>query len=140
MSVLTTERFGELKKIADIISGIHFAVLTTLEPDGTLHSRPMTTQQVEFDGDLWFFTNSDSPKAWETNQHRQVNVASADPGKGKYFSASGTATLSYDRAKMKELWNLLTRYSFRKVWKTPTLRCSKSALDAPNIGIPLQQP
>ena len=84
MSVHTeTDHAAELKKLGEIISGIKFAMLTTAEPDGTLHSRPMTTQQVEFDGDLWFFTNLHSPKVWETDQHRQVNVSFADPGKNK---------------------------------------------------------
>ena len=96
---------AELKKIGDIISGIKFAMLTTAEPDGTLHSRPMTTQQLEFDGDLWFFTNSDSPKVWEAEQHRQVNVSFADPAKNKYVSASGTAILVKDQAKIQESWN-----------------------------------
>lgn len=37
-------------------------MLATVERDGSLRSRPMYTQQEEFDGDLWFFTDSTNAK------------------------------------------------------------------------------
>jgi general stress protein 26 len=126
MSVHTeTDHAAELKKLGEIISGIKFAMLTTAEPDGTLHSRPMTTQQVEFDGDLWFFTNLHSPKVWETDQHRQVNVSFADPGKNKYLSASGTAILVRDRAKIEELWKPIYKIFFPQGLEDPELALLK---------------
>ena len=44
----------DLQKVADLVDEIRFAMLTTEEEDGSLRSRPMATQQAEFDGDLWF--------------------------------------------------------------------------------------
>jgi general stress protein 26 len=107
-----TDRESEIKKISELMKGIKFAMLTTVEEDGSLHSRPMAAQQVEFDGDLWFFTRAESPKVWESQQHRQVNVAFADPEKSKFLSASGTATLVRDREKMKELWSPVLKVFF----------------------------
>lgn len=49
------ERNEHIKKLGELITDIKFAMLTTVEQDGSLRSRPMATQQVEFDGDLWFF-------------------------------------------------------------------------------------
>ena len=95
---------SNMKKLADMMKGIKFAMLTTLEEDGSLHSRPMATQEIEFDGDLWFFTKANAPKVWEVGHHRQVNVSFADPEKSKFISASGSATLIRDRAKMQQLW------------------------------------
>ena len=79
-------------------------MLTTVEQDGSLHSRPMTNQDRDFDGDLWFFTSVSAPKVWETERHHQVNVSFADPAKSKYVSASGVATLVRDRNKIDEFW------------------------------------
>ena len=45
-----------IQKLAKMIEDIDFAMLTTVQPDGTLRSRPMSTQRAEFDGTLWFFT------------------------------------------------------------------------------------
>ena len=102
---------------------IKFAMLTTVEEDGSLHSRPMTVMEVEFDGDLWFFTRVDSPKVWETQQHRKVNVAFSDPAKSKFISAAGIATLIRDREKMKELWTPVLKIFFPQ------------GVDDPDIGL-----
>jgi general stress protein 26 len=42
----------DTRKVADLIKGNRIAMLTTTAPDGTLTSRPMGLQEVEFDGDL----------------------------------------------------------------------------------------
>ena len=36
------------------IEGVRTAMMTTVELDGSLRSRPMWTQGDEFDGSLWF--------------------------------------------------------------------------------------
>ncbi|MCU0493611.1 MAG: pyridoxamine 5'-phosphate oxidase family protein, partial [Chloroflexaceae bacterium] len=65
-------RTENMLKLREMIKDIQFAMFTTQEPDGTLRSRPMGTQQTEFDGDLWFFTGDDSPKADEIRHEHQV--------------------------------------------------------------------
>ena len=85
----STEHEAEIKKVAELIKGIKFAMLTTAEEDGSLRSRPMATQQAEFDGTLWFFTSTTTAKVGEINRDRHVNVSFADPDKQVYVSASG---------------------------------------------------
>src|SRR5947209_17082118 len=103
------------------MKGIKFAMLTTIDEDGTLHSRPMTTQDVDFDGELWFFTGAHAPKVWQSEEHRQVNVAFADPEKQTYISASGTAQLVRDRSKIEELWKPVYKMFFPKGLDDPEL-------------------
>lgn len=109
---MVDERASDIKKVAELIKGIKFAMLTTIEENGRLHSRPMATQSVEFDGDLWFFTRTESPKAWELQTHRQVSVTFADPEKSKFLATAGTASLVHDREKMKELWTPVLKVFF----------------------------
>lgn len=45
----------EIETLRELIKDIDMAMLTTATEEG-LVSRPMKTQEVEFDGDLWFFT------------------------------------------------------------------------------------
>jgi len=40
-----------VKKLRELIKDMRFAMLTTAEEDGTLRSRPMATQEFDFDGD-----------------------------------------------------------------------------------------
>src|SRR5919112_5957683 len=88
-----SEREEHIKKLRELIKDIQIAMLTTVTEDGTLRSRPMATQQAEFDGDLWFFTQANSPKVEELWHDRHVNVSYAAPDENRYVSVSGTAHL-----------------------------------------------
>ena len=120
---------SELKKLGELMKGIRFAMLTTVEEDGSLHSRPMATQEVEFDGDLWFFTHVSSAKVWEAQQHRQVSVTFSDPEKSKFIAASGLAQLIRDRDKMKELWTPVLKIFFAQGLEDPDLGLIKVHVD-----------
>ncbi|MGD3046373.1 pyridoxamine 5'-phosphate oxidase family protein, partial [Xanthomonas oryzae] len=53
------ERSESIKQLAELIRGVDIAMFTTVSADSKLVSRPLGTQQVEFDGDLWFATAAD---------------------------------------------------------------------------------
>ena len=95
----------EVKQLSRLIRGIRTAMLTTVCADGTLHSRPMATQNAEFDGALWFYTSIDTPKVGEVQDVCQVNVSYADQTEQRYVSISGRAHLVLDREKIIEIWN-----------------------------------
>ena len=99
-----TEDNENLEVIKKHIHGIRFAMLTNVQPDGSLTSKPMTTQEVDFDGNVWFFANRDSLEQLE-RQNANVNVAYSDPGRSVYVSMSGVAEVINDRNKIQELWN-----------------------------------
>lgn len=101
----STDRNEQIKKLRELVKDIEIGMLTTIDEDGTLHSRPMSTNgQVESDGTLWFFTYASSHKVTEVEQHQQVNVSFSAPSKQRYVSMSGTAQLVQDRNKIQELW------------------------------------
>lgn len=121
----TTGRADAIEKLRELIKDIDFCMFTTVDEDGTLRSRPMSTQDAEFDGDLWFFTSDATPKAQEVQRERQVNVSYADTGKHVYVSVSGTATLVHDRAKMEQYWNPALKIWFPEGLETPDLALIK---------------
>src|SRR5690242_20494485 len=106
------ERSEAVEKLAKLIKGIKIAMLTTTCDDGTMRSRPMATQRTPFDGELWFFTDDESPKVAEIRKDQHVNVSYADADSNTYVSVSGRAMLVKDRAKAKELWNPLYKAWF----------------------------
>lgn len=91
--------------LAELIHGIKFAMLTTTARDGTLHSRPMATQDQRFAGELWFFTGRASHKVEDIRERPEVNVAYADPDRQRYVSVVGHADLVDDPARVRELWS-----------------------------------
>ena len=93
----------QTRKVTELLKGERFAFLTTRTPDGTLTSRPMTLQEVEFDGDLWFFAERDSNPIKHITLSPQVNVGVGSGG--SWVSLAGRATVVDDLAKKRELWN-----------------------------------
>jgi general stress protein 26 len=114
-----------VRKLGEMIKDIDFAMLTTVDNDGTLRSRPMSTQQVEFDGDLWFFTRASSHKVDEVERDQHVNVSYAKPEDQRYVSVSGRAQLVRDKAKIKELWNPILKAWFPDGLEDPDLALLK---------------
>jgi len=100
-----TENRSNLKKLKEMIKDIDFCMLSTLDESGYIHSRPMSlNREVDEEGNLWFFTSSNSLKAHEIEQFPKVNTSFANPNDHKYVSISGSGQLVTDRAKIRELW------------------------------------
>lgn len=118
-----------LKKLGEMIADIDFAMLTTIEKDGTLRSRPMSTQQIEFDGDLWFFTRASTPKVDEVEHDERVNLSYAKPEDQRYVSVSGTARVVRDRSKIEELWTPVLKAWFPKGLEDPDLALLKVTVE-----------
>lgn len=94
-----------VQHFGDLIKGIKVAMMTTVEEDGSLRSRPMWTHDRDFDGELWFFTREHSPKVGEVEHDHHVSLAYSDPSKDRYVSVSGRCRLVLDKQKARELWN-----------------------------------
>ena len=98
----STDSDGQAK-VADLTSDIKFAMLTTVDADGELVSRPMQHQEVEGDADLWFFSSRDSRKVSHVraNPHVAVTLASTS----SWVSINGSAEVVDDVQKAKDLWS-----------------------------------
>ena len=102
---MTTQQEQE-QKVRDLIKDTRLAMLTSVDPDGRLISKPMATQDVEFDGKIWFIAERDSEKVRNIAANPGVNVAYA--GSSAWVSLSGNASVVDDTAKLAELWNTFT--------------------------------
>ena len=119
--MLTTEQEVNIRKLATMIRGIKVAMLTTMGPDRSLHSRPMVSQEVDFDGALWFFTQAGSEKTGEIRQNPLVNASYVCTEEHHYVSLTGHASVVQDRDKMEELWSPSYRAWFPQGLDDPQL-------------------
>jgi general stress protein 26 len=106
-----------LEKIRDV----KFAMLTTENDEGRLHSRPMAILEAEETGVLWFFTARSSRKSHEVEEHRRVNLAFVDGGHDTFLSVAGEARLVDDPGKARELWNPMMKSWFPQGLEDPEL-------------------
>ncbi len=105
------DREGQIATLGKLIKGVDIAMFTTEMPDGSLRSRPMATQNEDFDGTLWFLTDKTTPKIGEIEGHTQVNLSYANPSSSTYVSVSGRASIVADRDKIAQFWS-----EAHKVW------------------------
>ncbi len=98
--------------LADKIGSMRFAMFTTRDQNGHLISQPMTNQQVDSDGALWFYTST-TTELWDNIAHEpEVNISFANSDDSNYVSVSGTAERVVDRVKIKALWNPMVQAWF----------------------------
>lgn len=110
------------EKLQELIKGIKFAMITARDASsGRLRARPMTTQDMDADGTLWFLTSSRAEKTGEELETREVNVSYVDADAHRYVSVSGTAELSRDRALIERFWNPIYKTWFPQGLDAPDL-------------------
>lgn len=120
----TQNKHESLEKLVELIKDVDIAMMTTVDDDGSLRSRPMQTQQTNANGELWFFTGYSSGKSHEIKDNdTHVNLSYSKPSDQLYVSVSGRASLSRDKQKIDELW-------------TPAMKAwFPEGKDDPNIGL-----
>lgn len=106
-----------LKKMKEAIDSIGVCMMAAIGGDGA--SRPMSAAQCEEDGTIWFFTNKDTDAAQESKADKGMALHFASPAKLNFLCVLGQATLSDDKAKMKELWNPMMKTWFPDGLETP---------------------
>lgn len=89
--------------VAEIMKETRIAVLTYQSLDGALVSTPMGMQDFDEPGTTWFITERSSDKVSALEADPRVNVSYSS--KAGWVSLSGTAHVSDDTAKLKELWD-----------------------------------
>lgn len=94
---------ADRQAVAEVIEKARIAMVTTIDADGSLVSRPLALPDRTFDGTLYFFVPDSSDKADQVRQNPAVNVAIESHG--NYLSIAGTGSISKDQTLIDELWN-----------------------------------
>ena len=113
-------RLNSITKIRKLLEDIDFCMLTTIDA-GHMRSRPMSTQQADFDGQIWFFTSDNTHKVDEIAKDDRVCAAYAKPDSDTYVSISGRAEVVKYRAKMEQLWSPILKAWFPEGLDDPHL-------------------
>jgi general stress protein 26 len=113
------EAFAQL---AGLIQDSPTALLTSVTPDGTLHSRPLLTREVDRENNsLWFLAASHFSKAERILHDKEVALAYVSTNRQTFASVSGRAEVVHDKAKARELWDPRAATRFPKSVDDPRL-------------------
>jgi general stress protein 26 len=91
------------QRVAELIKDFRFAMFTTRNAQDRLVAHPLTVQEAEFDGDLWFLVSRSASFVEDLRRDDRAGVSLSS--NGSWVSLSGTAELVEDAAKVRELWS-----------------------------------
>ncbi len=102
-----------IQKIQELVKKAQTCFFCTAIPTGASDaSRPMSVRKVDDAGDLWFLSASDSHLNAELNLDSAVRLFFQGSPHSDFLQLSGDATVSTDKAKIKELWEPLIKTWF----------------------------
>ena len=94
----------ELELFYEKVEDLEIAMMTTIRPDGHLESRAMATQKRAAGADLWFVSARATAKVRDLERDPHLNLAYYKDRTREWISVSGLATLTEDRAKIRDLY------------------------------------
>jgi len=113
----------KMKQLVDKAETCFFC--TGVISNGSTGTRPMSVQEVDEQGNLWFLSADDSHKNEELARDPSVRLyfqASAHSG---FFTLNGTASVSRDKARIKELWEPIVKTWFTEGEDDPRITVIK---------------
>lgn len=116
------QSIDEFNLLAQLIEPIPVSMMTTIDADHALVSRPMTVLEMDADGALWFFTDLRSSKV---EQLQSVNLSFVDVDHGHYVSLSGHAEVFANPTRAEALWTEFARPWFPDGPESPNLALLK---------------
>lgn len=110
-----------IKKLKNLAESARICMFLTYKAIRPMPSRPMALQLVDEDGIMYFFSDKTSNTNSEITTDPNVQLFFENKRSSEYLSVYGTATISQDREKIKELWNLWAKTWFQNGPEDPSL-------------------
>lgn len=103
---IQTQKGAERIHLGTLLKDFSVAMLTSVNAQGALVSRPMTALEMDDNGALWFFTQLHSTK---NDQLDRINLSFSDSAGATYVSLSGQGEINLDRERIEHLWTPFAR-------------------------------
>jgi general stress protein 26 len=102
-----------IEKMKELVKHNDICLFSTQINYSPLHTRPMSTQRVDDEGNFWFLSSDDSDKNSEIMDDSQVQLFYSNPAKSEYMTVYGRASVSRDKNKIDELWTSIAKAWFK---------------------------
>ncbi|MEO6166944.1 MAG: pyridoxamine 5'-phosphate oxidase family protein [Chitinophagales bacterium] len=119
-----------LEKIKQLAEKESMCLFTTNLSRLPLTTRPMGTQQVDDEGNLWFMSARSSDKNQEIAQDNRVQLFYTNKGNSEYLTVYGTAEILFDKNKIEELWTPIVKAWFKEGKDDPEISLIKVTPEA----------
>ena len=103
---------GAVDELRGLLAGVDTVVVTTLDGERQLRSRPMHLLQVDEWARLWFFVRASTDWVVAVPHSSAVNVTMADAPNARWISIAGRGNVLYDEVRNGDLWAVGGRAPF----------------------------
>lgn len=117
------EAIDKLKLMVDKID-IGMMCTNTAE-NNNLHAVPMSRQEVDDEGNLWFLFSSHSETYKNLQKNKHISILYSDISNYNFLSINGIAEISQDKLRIEKYWNKMIEGWFEKGKEDPTIRILK---------------
>ena len=103
-----------VEKIREIAKDANICMFVTDLSRLPLAGRPMATQEVDEEGNIWFMSDRSSDKNKEIDNDNKVQLFYSHTSNYEYLSIFGRAEIVNDRSKIEELWTPMAKTWFKE--------------------------
>jgi general stress protein 26 len=110
-----------IEKLRDLVKKVPVCMFTTVDNEGEDTSRPMTTIDVDNEGNFWFFTNEFGEKLLNESYDNGAYLIYSHPGVNTYVNIKGISNVIIDKNKIEALWKPMLKAWFQLGTNDPKL-------------------
>lgn len=119
------------EKLKEMCTDIRICMFCTDLGNAPINTRPMSVQEVDEEGNIWFISSKSSNKNFEIREDNRVQLIFSDAGDSKYLSVFGYASIYRDKATIEKMWSPIAKAWFEEGKNDPDVSIIKVApLDA----------
>ncbi|MFP5041059.1 pyridoxamine 5'-phosphate oxidase family protein [Parasediminibacterium sp. JCM 36343] len=114
-----------IKKIQELATDANVCLFVTNLSSTPLSARPMSTLDVDDEGNVWFFSRDKSDKNTDIANDNRVQLFYSNNSSSEYLSIYGEAEITTDKEKIKALWTPIAKAWFTEGEDDPSITAIK---------------
>jgi len=112
MSVENLTHKKAIEKLKELSESARICMFCTNLTELPMNSRPMSLQECDQEGNLWFISSAESNKNFEIEEENKVQLYFMNNGSAEYLSIYGKAFIYKDKNTIEEKWSSLANAWF----------------------------
>lgn len=109
-NLFNKEAISKLKELSEKAKTCMF--ITNLKNNSPFNSRPMSLQECDEEGNLWFISSKESNKNMEIHVDNEVQLYFMNNGDYEFLSVLGKAFIYDDKSTIEEKWSVFANAWF----------------------------
>lgn len=118
-----------IDKLKELVNEIDVCMFCSALEKGSIHTVPMSRQEVDDEGAIWFLLSAESDTCKNVLQDPTVQLLYAQVSDYNFVTVKGIASISRDQERIDKYWNRFVEAWFEKGKEDPNIRVMKVTVD-----------